>query len=197
MQRLKAGLQGTLFAEHLAVAEEDARYERSQVTAECDDPGDDSVLKLSSEALAGTRKQIDAIVVGAGHNGLACAAYLARAGNCAACHTERGGAPYAGGRGIATPFGTVYASNLTPDPATGLGRWSADHFWRALHHGRSADGRLLYPAFPYPDMSRVTREDSDAIYFYLRTLPPVRQASPTTDHGCPDKATQPRLCSKS
>lgn len=104
-------------------------------------------------------------------------AYLARAGNCAACHSARGGAPYAGGRGIPTPFGTVYASNLTPDPATGLGRWSADHFWRALHHGRSADGRLLYPAFPYPDYTRVTRADSDALYAFLRSLPPVTQAN--------------------
>lgn len=104
-------------------------------------------------------------------------AYLARAGNCAACHTARGGAPYAGGRGIPTPFGTVYASNLTPDPDTGLGRWSADHFWRALHHGRSADGRLLYPAFPYPDYTRVTRADSDALYAYLRSLPAVKQAN--------------------
>lgn len=104
-------------------------------------------------------------------------AYLARAGNCAACHTARGGVPYAGGRGIGTPFGTVYAGNLTPDPETGLGRWSAAHFWRALHHGRSADGRLLYPAFPYPDFTRITREDSDALYFYLRSLPPVRQAN--------------------
>lgn len=103
--------------------------------------------------------------------------YLARVGNCMTCHTARGGSPWAGGRGIATPFGTVYAGNLTPDADTGLGRWSADHFWRAMHHGRSADGRLLYPAFPYPDMSRVSREDSDAIYFYLRTLPPVRQAA--------------------
>jgi len=63
--------------------------------------------------------------------------YLALAGNCAGCHTARGGAPYAGGRGIDTPFGTVYASNLTPDEATGLGRWSASAFWRAMHHGRS------------------------------------------------------------
>jgi len=107
--------------------------------------------------------------------------YLARAGNCATCHTARGGAPYAGGRGLATPFGTVYASNLTPDETTGLGRWSADHFWRALHHGRSYDGRLLYPAFPYPDTTRVTRADSDALYAYLRTLPAVRQ--PNTPHA--------------
>lgn len=103
--------------------------------------------------------------------------YLARVGNCATCHTARGGTPWAGGRGIATPFGTVYAGNLTPDVDTGLGRWSAAHFWRAMHHGRSFDGRLLYPAFPYPDFSRVTRDDSDAIYAYLRTLAPVRQAN--------------------
>lgn len=102
---------------------------------------------------------------------------LARAGNCATCHTARGGLPYAGGRGIVTPFGTVVAGNLTPDDETGLGRWSADHFWRALHNGRSADGRLLYPAFPYPDFTRITRADSDAIYAYLRSLAPVRQAN--------------------
>jgi len=101
--------------------------------------------------------------------------YLARAGNCMACHTEAGGAPFAGGRGIETPFGTVYSTNLTPDPDTGLGRWSAGAFWRALHHGRSRDGRLLYPAFPYPSYTHVTREDADAIYDYLRSLPPVRQ----------------------
>lgn len=101
--------------------------------------------------------------------------YLARAGDCAACHTARGGVPYAGGRGIATPFGTVYASNLTPDDATGLGRWSAAQFHRALHRGMSADGRLLYPVFPYPNYSRITREDSDAIFHYLRSLPPARQ----------------------
>lgn len=103
--------------------------------------------------------------------------YLTKLGNCMTCHTTRGGAPWAGGRGIATPFGTIYAGNLTPDDETGLGRWSAEHFWRAMHHGRSFDGRLLYPAFPYPDTTRVTREDSDALYFYLRTLPPVRQAN--------------------
>ncbi len=113
--------------------------------------------------------------VAAGPELIARGAYLARAGNCAACHTERGGAPYAGGRGIDTPFGTVFASNLTPDEATGIGRWSADHFWRALHNGRSADGRLLYPAFPYPNYTRVTRDDADAIYAWLRSLPAVAQ----------------------
>jgi mono/diheme cytochrome c family protein len=102
-------------------------------------------------------------------------AYLVRVGNCATCHTERGGAPFAGGRAIETPFGTVYASNLTPHQVTGIGSWSADHFWRALHHGRSRDGRLLYPAFPYPNYTRVTRSDADAIYDYLRSLPPVER----------------------
>jgi mono/diheme cytochrome c family protein len=102
-------------------------------------------------------------------------AYLARAGNCSACHTDRGGAPYAGGKGIPTPFGTVYASNLTPDLQTGIGGWSAGHFWRAMHHGRSKDGRLLYPAFPYPSFTLVTREDSDALYAFLRSQAPVHQ----------------------
>lgn len=104
-------------------------------------------------------------------------AYLARVGNCAACHTSRGGVPYAGGRGLPTPFGTVYAGNLTPDDATGLGRWGADDFWRALHHGRSRDGRLLTPAFPYTAFTHVSRDDSDALYVYLRSLPPVVQAA--------------------
>jgi mono/diheme cytochrome c family protein len=100
-------------------------------------------------------------------------AYLARAGNCKGCHTVAGGAPYAGGRGVPTPFGTVYAPNLTPDVATGIGAWSPDEFWRALHHGRARDGRLLYPVFPYPNYTRVTRDDSDAIHAYLRSLPAV------------------------
>ncbi|MEZ5604645.1 MAG: c-type cytochrome [Burkholderiaceae bacterium] len=104
-------------------------------------------------------------------------AYLARASNCMGCHTARGAAPYAGGRGVATPFGAVFASNLTPDDETGLGRWSADDFWHALHDGRSRDGRALYPAFPYPQFTRVTREDSDALFAFLRSLPAVPAAN--------------------
>jgi mono/diheme cytochrome c family protein len=108
-------------------------------------------------------------------------AYLARAGNCMGCHTARGGRQYAGGRAIVTPFGSIYSSNITPDDATGIGRWSADDFWRALHNGKSKDGRFLYPAFPYPNYTRVTRADADALYAYLRTLPPVGQAN--RDHA--------------
>lgn len=103
--------------------------------------------------------------------------YLMRVGNCMACHSDRGGTPFAGGRAIETPFGTVYAGNLTPDPATGIGRWSRDDFWRALHEGRSRDGRLLVPAFPYPDYTRVSRADADAMYDYLRSLAPVKRAN--------------------
>ncbi|HKQ27849.1 MAG TPA: cytochrome c [Burkholderiales bacterium] len=101
--------------------------------------------------------------------------YLVRAGDCVACHTVQGGRPYAGGRAIPTPFGTLYSSNITPDPDTGIGKWSADDFWRALHEGRTEDGSFLYPAFPYTSYTKVTREDSDAMYAYLASIPKVSQ----------------------
>lgn len=108
-------------------------------------------------------------------------AYLARAGNCQSCHTQAGAAPYSGGKGIATRFGVVYPGNLTPDNKTGLGRWNASHFWRAMHNGRSKDGRWLYPAFPYQQYSLLTREDSDALFSYLKSLPAVEQRN--QDHA--------------
>lgn len=103
--------------------------------------------------------------------------YLAQVGNCAACHTARGGQRYAGGTPVPTPFGTIYGPNITPDAETGIGGWSAEDFWRALHEGKAPGGRLLYPAFPYTEYTRMPREDVDALYAYLRTVPPVRQAS--------------------
>jgi len=112
-------------------------------------------------------------------------AYLARVANCAGCHSVKGGAPMAGGLPLGTPFGTLFSSNLTPDPETGLGRWSADEFWRAMHHGRSRDGRLLYPAFPYTSYTEMSREDADAIFAWLRQLPPVRQTAPAHQLGWP------------
>jgi mono/diheme cytochrome c family protein len=102
-------------------------------------------------------------------------AYLARAGDCAACHTARGGPAYAGGRAVDTPFGRVMAPNITPDRETGIGAWTADDFWNALHNGVSRGGRLLYPAFPYPNYTKVARDDADALFAYLRSLPPQRQ----------------------
>ena len=76
-------------------------------------------------------------------------------GNCMACHTERGQAAGAGGRAFETPFGKVYSSNITPDAQHGLGTWNANDFWRALHHGKSKDGRLLTPVFPYQHTTHI------------------------------------------
>lgn len=104
-------------------------------------------------------------------------ARLARIGNCRGCHTEAGSPAFAGGRAIDTPFGIVYGTNLTPDVETGLGGWSADDFWNAMHEGRAKDGRMLYPAFPYPYFTLVSREDADAIFAYLRSLPAVHRAN--------------------
>jgi len=101
--------------------------------------------------------------------------YLARIGDCFACHTERGGQPYAGGLEMATPFGPLYTTNITPDPETGIGKWSADDFWRAIHEGKSKDGSFLYPAMPYTNYTKVSREDSDAMYAYFRSVKPVRR----------------------
>jgi mono/diheme cytochrome c family protein len=98
---------------------------------------------------------------------------LATVGDCVACHTAPGGAPFAGGLALQTPFGPIMTPNITPDITTGIGSWSADDFSRAVHEGRRPGGAYLYPAFPYPYYTRVTRADTDAIYAYLRSLPPV------------------------
>lgn len=103
--------------------------------------------------------------------------YLAVLGNCQHCHTARGQLPFSGGRAVPTPFGTVFSSNLTPS-AQGLGGWTADDFYRALHHGQSRDGRWLYPAFPFNNTTHITRDDSDALFAYLQTLAPSDQARP-------------------
>src|SRR3569832_2189224 len=74
--------------------------------------------------------------------------YLARAGDCIACHTAPEGRTFAGARAMPTPFGTLYSSNITPDPETGIGKWSADDFYKTMHSGRFPDGGLIYPAMP-------------------------------------------------
>ncbi len=101
--------------------------------------------------------------------------YLARAGDCIACHTAREGKTFAGGLPMKTPFGTLYTSNITPDPQTGIGTWTSDQFYNMMHNGRFPDGGLVYPAMPFASYTKVTREDSDAIYAYLRSVPPVKQ----------------------
>jgi mono/diheme cytochrome c family protein len=103
--------------------------------------------------------------------------YLARAGDCVACHSEPNGKAFAGGRAMPTPFGNLYVPNITPDDETGIGQWSSDDFYRMMHTGVSRDGTLLYPAMPFASYTRITRADSDAIYAYLMSVPPVRQAN--------------------
>ncbi len=100
-------------------------------------------------------------------------AYLAAAGDCAACHTEKGGAAFAGGLAMDTPFGPLISPNITPDKATGIGNWTDDEFYRALHEGRARDGSFLYPAMPFPWYTKVTRDDALAIKAYLFSLPAV------------------------
>ena len=93
-------------------------------------------------------------------------AELAAVGNCTSCHTVPGGKSFAGGLGIPTPFGTIYSTNITPDPDTGIGRWSEAAFQRAMREGVDREGDHLYPAFPYDHFTRVTDEDNRALYAY-------------------------------
>ncbi len=102
---------------------------------------------------------------------------LTEAGGCAACHTADPAKPFAGGKRIDTPFGGVYSANLTPDRDTGLGAWSDDDFYRALRFGTAPDGSRYYPAFPYPNFTKLTRQDIAAIRAYLATLAPVQNAT--------------------
>ena len=107
--------------------------------------------------------------------------YLARAGDCIACHTAPEGKLFAGGRAMPTPFGTLYSTNITPDPQFGIGNWTADQFYMMMHTGHSPDQGLLYPAMPFASYTKVTREDSDAIFAYLKSVPPVRQQNRPND----------------
>ncbi len=106
---------------------------------------------------------------------------LAALGNCAGCHTAEDGVRNAGGRPMHTPFGTVYTTNLTPDPETGIGRWSYRAFERAMREGISRDGRHLYPAFPYTAFSRMNDEDMMALYAWLMSQPAVSSQAPATE----------------
>ena len=111
--------------------------------------------------------------------------YLARAGDCIACHTDPAGKLFAGGFAMPTPFGTLYSTNITPDPDTGIGKWTADQFYTVMHSGRFPDGGLLYPAMPFGNYTRVTRADSDAIFAYLRSVPAVHQPNRANDMRFP------------
>jgi nicotinate dehydrogenase subunit B len=105
---------------------------------------------------------------------------LAAAGDCAVCHTAPSGIRNAGGRALKTPFGTVWSTNLTPDPETGIGAWSYPAFERAMRYGISRDGRLLYPAFPYTAFTRMSDADLEALYAWLMAQPAVQSEPPPT-----------------
>ena len=109
---------------------------------------------------------------------LARGATLAALGDCAVCHTTENGPPLAGGRGVPTPFGTVHAANITPDPDTGIGRWSPEAFRRAMRDGIDDEGGHLYPVLPYPHFTRATDGDLAALYAFLMTRRPVRRETP-------------------
>jgi len=110
---------------------------------------------------------------------------LAAIGNCNNCHTLRGGKAFAGGLGVPTPFGSVYSSNITPDPDTGIGRWSEEAFRRAMHSGVDRAGRHLYPTFPYDHFTNVTDEDDHALYAFLMTRQPVHAPARANDLAFP------------
>jgi len=109
-------------------------------------------------------------------------AELAAIGNCSDCHTTKSGAPYAGGRALdASPYGTIYSSNITPDPETGIGTWSEEAFRRAMHEGVDREGRHLYPAFPYDHFTHATDQDIHALYVFLMSQQAVRSTVPAND----------------
>src|ERR1700693_297202 len=105
-------------------------------------------------------------------------AQLAAIGNCNVCHTVPGGPAHAGSRPIPTPFGTIYSTNITPDPDSGIGRWSEDAFRRAMREGIARDGRHLYPALPYDHSVRASNEDIRALYAFAMTRAPVTSRAP-------------------
>ena len=111
--------------------------------------------------------------------------YLVRAGGCISCHTATGGQPFAGGRALATPFGTFYSPNITPDPETGIGRWTDAQFLRALREGVRPDGANYFPVFPYPSFTGISDGDALAIKAYLFSRPPVHQENKPHDVGWP------------
>ncbi|MEO6946622.1 MAG: c-type cytochrome [Nitrobacter sp.] len=103
--------------------------------------------------------------------------YLATAADCFSCHAQReGGKPFAGGRPIETPFGNITAPNITPDNETGIGAWTDDQFVRAVREGVGRDDSRLYPAMPYTNYTKMSRDDVLAILAYLKTIQPVHNA---------------------
>jgi mono/diheme cytochrome c family protein len=110
---------------------------------------------------------------------------LAALGNCNDCHATRGGKAFAGGLPVPTPFGNIYSANITPDPDTGIGRWSEEAFRRAMRSGVNRAGQHLYPTFPYDHFTNVSDDDDRALYAYLMTRQPVRAVVPANEVSFP------------
>ncbi|MCS6876839.1 MAG: cytochrome c [Geminicoccaceae bacterium] len=118
---------------------------------------------------------LTAAAAGATPEELARGELLFHIGGCTNCHTAKDGPLLAGGDPLVTPFGTFYAPNITPDPETGIGRWTREDFLRAMRFGKAPDGSPYYPAFPYTSYARMSDADLGALEAYLRTVPPVRR----------------------
>jgi len=115
--------------------------------------------------------------------------YISKAAGCLGCHTENksGATPFAGGRGLETPFGTFYGPNITPDKQTGIGNWSEADFTRALRRGERPDGSHYFPAFPYPSFNGMSDKDIQDLWAYLRSIPPTNRANREHALGFPYK----------
>lgn len=112
--------------------------------------------------------------------------YIAMAGDCVACHTAPGSKNvFAGGYSISTPFGGIFASNITPDPQTGIGNWTEHDFYRAVRHGKGKEGENLYPAMPYNAYVKVSDQDMHDLWMYMRSVEPVHYKVPDTNLGFP------------
>lgn len=112
--------------------------------------------------------------------------YVATASDCIACHTAPGGKPFAGGLAMATPIGTLYSSNITPDKATGIGSYSLNDFDRALRHGITPSGGSLYPAMPFPSYARMSDQDVRALYaYFMQEVAPVAASNRASDIAWP------------
>src|SRR6202049_4167437 len=139
-------------------------------------PGQPSDAATPAELL---EKRIDDATPDAAQ--LARGQYLAAAGDCMSCHLREGGEPFAGGLGLKTPFGVIYSTNITSDTQTGIGAWTNDQFYHAMHDGIGVHGENLYPAFPYPWSRRASRDDDDAILAFLKFTPAVKYTPPAND----------------
>ncbi len=137
-----------------------------------------AVLGFGNTRAADSPAPVDASLVARG-------AQLSAIGNCGYCHTAPGGRPFAGGLGVVSPFGTIYSTNITPDPDTGIGRWSLEDFTAAMREGVERRGTHLYPAFPYDHFSIVTDDDIKALYAFVMSRDPVRARAPRNDLAFP------------